>query len=73
MRARKVDDKPITDFDEKTNDTYTFLYFTYTHESSLQVTIEGIWVVPEFPSAIILPVLMIVSVTALVFIRYRKK
>ncbi|MFX0093657.1 MAG: right-handed parallel beta-helix repeat-containing protein [Candidatus Hodarchaeota archaeon] len=49
--AIKVDDTPITDFDEKTNDTYTFLYFTYTHKSPLQVTIEGTWV-PTQTSAV---------------------
>jgi branched-chain amino acid transport system substrate-binding protein len=60
----KIDDTPITDFDEKTNDTHTFLYFTYTHESPLQVTIEGKWVVPEFPAAIILPLFMLFTLIA---------
>jgi len=63
----KADSTTITDFDEKTNDTHTFLYFTYTHESPLQVTIEGTWVVPEFPSAIILPILMVLTVLAVGF------
>ena len=69
----KIDNTPITDFDEKTNDTHTFLYSTYTHESPLQVTIEGTWVVPEFPSAIILPLLMILSLTTAVFVKLKKK
>ena len=53
--------------------THTFLYFTYTHESPLQVTIEGTWVVPEFPPAIILPLLMILSLITVVFVKLKEK
>lgn len=69
----KIDNMTIIDFDKKTNDTHTFLYFTYTHESPLQVTIEGTWVVPEFPLAIILPLFMILSLTTAVFVKLKKK
>ena len=69
----KIDDTPITDFDEKTNDTHTFLYFTYTHESPLQVTIEGTWVVPELPPAIILSLFMVLSLITVVFVKLKEK
>ena len=71
--AIKIDNTTIPDFDEKTNDTHTFLYFIYMHESPLQVTIEGTWVVPEFPSAIILPLFMILSLVTVVFMKPKKK
>jgi len=66
----KVDSTTITDFDENTNNTHTFLYFTYTHESPLRVTIEGTWVIPEIPSAIILPLFTIISLTV-VFVKLK--
>jgi len=69
----KIDDTPITDFDEKTNDTHTFLYFTYTHESPLQVTIEGTWVIPELPPAIILSLFMVLSLITVVFVKHKEK
>jgi hypothetical protein len=65
----KIDNTTVTSFDEKTNDTHTFLYFTYTHESSLQVVIEGTWVVPEFPLSVILPLFMILSLITVVFVK----
>lgn len=60
------------DFDEKTNETHTFLYFTYT-QSPLQVTIKGTWVVPEFPSAMILPLLMIATAISVILYGRRRK
>jgi len=45
------------------NGTHTSLYFTYMH-SSHTVEIEGTTVVPEFPSAIILPLLITMSLIA---------
>lgn len=67
----KIDNTTVTDFDEKTNDTHTFLHFTYTHGSSLQVTIEGTWVVPEFPSNTILPIFIIPTVLVIAFAKKR--
>jgi len=69
----KIDNTTITDFDEKTNNTHTFLYFTYTHESPLQITIQGTWVVPEFPPAMILPLFLILSLITVVFVKHKKK
>ena len=63
----------IIDYDDKANDTHTFLYFTYAHESLLRVTIKGTWVVPEFPSAMILPLFMIFSLAALIFAKFKKR
>jgi hypothetical protein len=49
---------------------YTYICIPYTH-SAQQIQIKGIWVVPEFPSAMILPLFM----TAILFtvIVYRRK
>jgi len=54
------------------NATHTLIYVPYS-QSTNTIQMTGTWVVPEFSSAIILPLLMIVSLIALVFIRYRKK
>jgi hypothetical protein len=49
-----IDDAVITDFTETENVTHSSLYFTYTHTSARHAIIQGTWVVPEFPSTIIL-------------------
>ena len=67
----KIDNTTVTEFDEKMNNTHTFLYFSYTHESPLQVTIQGTWVIPEFPSALILPLFMIATLLAVIV--YKRK
>jgi len=48
------------------NGTHTFLYFNYNHSNHL-VEITGTWVIPEFPPAIILPLLMALTMLAVVF------
>jgi len=72
----KIDNTAITDFDEKTDDTHTFLYFTYTHEGPLQLTIEGTGV-PEFPLTIILLLLLFIALSLIiitvVFVKHKKK
>jgi len=56
-----IDGSPPLTLSETSNGTHTFLYFTYPHTAH-QVTI-----VPEFPSALIVPLLMIVTlVTTLI-------
>jgi parallel beta-helix repeat protein len=47
------------------NSTHTYLYFTYTHST------EKVTIVPELPSALILPLLMMATLLAL--IAYRRK
>jgi len=69
----KIDTTILTDIDEKTNGTHTFLYFIYTHEDSLKVIIKGTWAVPEFPLTIILPLFMIFSLTTLILTKLKKK
>jgi hypothetical protein len=54
------------------NATHTFIYIAYGHSTNT-IQITGTWVVPELSSTIILLLLMIVSLIALVFIRYRKR
>jgi parallel beta-helix repeat protein len=58
---------PKTDYTKTENDTHTFLYFTYTHESTLHVTIQGTHAIPEFPPIIILPLFMVLTIIAVVF------
>jgi len=45
------------------NATHTSIYFTYTH-STRHVQIIGTWVTPEFLTAMILPLLMIITLVA---------
>jgi parallel beta-helix repeat protein len=49
---------------------YTYLYFTYNH-SIKAVLIQGTHVIPEFPPAIFLPFLMILTMLAVVFAKRR--
>ena len=57
------------------NKTHSFLYFTFTLASIYEVTIEGTWVVPEFPSTIMLLGLSALVTIPLVFIqkKYNRK
>ena len=43
----------------------TYLYFTYNH-SARTVQIMGTHVIPEFPSAIIMPLFKIISILAVI-------
>jgi parallel beta-helix repeat protein len=54
------------------NATHSFVYFTYTHASTLQVVIQGTWVIPEFPSATILTVFMALTLLATALIRKKR-
>jgi len=66
-----VNGVPITDFSKTENDTHSFIYFTYTHTSTLQVTIQGTWVIPEFPlGAVLLGSLVLITIP-LVLIKKR--
>ncbi|MEM2780722.1 MAG: NosD domain-containing protein [Candidatus Bathyarchaeia archaeon] len=55
------------------NGTHSFIYFTYTHASTYKVTIQGTWVVPEFPSAIILPLFIFTTLIAAVLLKKKRK
>jgi hypothetical protein len=48
------------------NDTHTFIYVPYTCSTNI-IKIEGTSVIPEFPSALILPLLMILTMLAVSF------
>jgi hypothetical protein len=41
--------------------------------STYEVTIQGTWVIPEFPSAIILPLFMLTTLIAIVLPRRKGK
>lgn len=48
------------------NQTHTLIHFTYNH-SAFSVQIIGTWVIPEFPSTIILPLFIVFSIFAITF------
>lgn len=53
---------------------YTYICFTYPHEVTPSlVQIYGTGVIPEFPLAMILPLLMILSLITVIFFKHRKK
>jgi len=52
------------------NDTHMFIYIPYTC-SIHTIQIKGTWVIPEFPSAVILPLLMILTILAVSFEKKR--
>jgi hypothetical protein len=55
------------------NETHSFLYFNYTHSSIYEVTIQGTWAVPEFPSAIVLPLFMLTTLIATILLKKKRK
>lgn len=54
------------------NDTHTFIYIPHTYSTNT-IQIRGTWVVPEFPSATILPLLMIATTLSVILRRRRRK
>ncbi len=50
------------------NDTHSSIYFTYSH-STHNIEILGTTVIPEFSPALILPLLMVMSLAAVIFAR----
>lgn len=66
-----IDGQPPIDSITTDNVTHTFLYFTYTHASTSHVIIQGTEVISEFPSAIILPILTILTMLAVAFAKRR--
>ena len=54
------------DYTKTYNGTYYIFHITYTH-SEHTIEISGTEVIPEFPSAIILPLIMVLSTVAAVF------
>jgi hypothetical protein len=55
------------------NETHSFLYFTYTHSSTYEVTIQGTWAIPEFPSTTILLTIILNTLTAIILLRKKRK
>jgi hypothetical protein len=58
---------PLTGPTTVSNSTYSSIYFTYLQGSSDTVAITGTSVVPEFPSVLIIPLLVAVSLIAVAF------
>jgi len=55
------------------NATHSFIYFTYTHASTLQVIIQGTWAIPEFSSTMILLFLMSLTSLAIALTKKTRK
>ncbi|MEM3011430.1 MAG: PQQ-binding-like beta-propeller repeat protein [Candidatus Bathyarchaeia archaeon] len=56
------------------NQTHYSIYINYTFTSLYHVTIKGTWVIPEFPSnIIILPFMLITAITLIMLKRKRQK
>jgi parallel beta-helix repeat protein len=64
-----IDGQPPIDIIATSNDTHSFLYFTYMHGSTRNIIIQGTHVVPEFPSFMILPLFMVFTMLAVVFLQ----
>jgi len=54
------------------DENYTYLYFTYNH-STKAVVIQGTSVIPEFPSATILPLFMLTTLIATILLKKKRK
>ena len=55
------------------NGTHNFIYFNYTHASTYEVVIKGTWVVPEFPSIPTLTIIMLITLTAVILLKTKRK
>jgi len=67
-----INGQPPISFIPTSNDTHNFLYFTYTYAGTPQIIIQGTEVIPEFPTALILPLFVILSAIAIVFTKKRR-
>ena len=51
-------------FLESENDSHSFIHLSYTYSSTIEVTIQGSWIIPEFPPFLILPLFMMATLLA---------
>ena len=52
---------------ESENETHSLIQITYVHASTFQVIIKATWVVPEYASIMVLPLLMLtISIMAII-------
>jgi parallel beta-helix repeat protein len=65
-----VGDQLITDYRIIPDENFTYLYFTYNH-STQTVAIQGTYVIPEFPSFLILLLFMVATLLAVIV--YKRK
>ena len=59
-------DEQLESCDYYQNSTHTSLYFNYTHQHILQVTINGTEAIPEFAPVTILPLFVIATLIAVI-------
>jgi len=63
----------VWDYTISENDTHSFIHFTYSYASALQVEIIGTWVIPELPSFLILPLFMTATLLAVILLKRKKQ
>jgi len=68
----KVNNDMLTKYTEFSDDANTYLYFTYNH-STKTVIIQGTHVIPEFSSASIMLLILVLSVIAIVWAKNSKR
>jgi parallel beta-helix repeat protein len=67
-----VDGRQITNFTIIPDNSFTYLYFTYNH-STKTVIIQGTHAIPEFPSTMILPLLMLTILIVTILQKKRRE
>jgi len=59
------------------NGNYSWLYFTYQYPAgyfeTAEISIKGTWVIPEFPSTIVLPLLLLTTLVAMFLVKRKTK
>ncbi len=67
-----VDDQIVTDYNRFEDENFTYLYFTYNH-STHRVIVQGTNVIPEYPSSIALPLLMLTLLVKTILLKRKNK
>jgi parallel beta-helix repeat protein len=66
-----IGDQPITNYSIASHENYTYIYFAYNH-STRTIIIQGTSVIPEFPTAIIMPLMVALTTLAVTVLKKRK-
>ncbi|MEM2738450.1 MAG: CARDB domain-containing protein [Candidatus Bathyarchaeia archaeon] len=61
------------DFTLTQNETHSFIHFTYTQASTYEITIQGTWVIPEYPSTLILASFLLITLIVTILRKTKRK
>lgn len=61
------------DIQEAENETHSFLYFIYSHTSTFLIKIQGAWVVPEYPTAMLPILLLLITILTVIINKKARK